>query len=111
MFETQQLRQNKALKLGFQILVICTGVIAVGATLYVPFHYAAVMPRAPQPETGRLFPIPAQYGGTIYVNRAELNCRNFVANYPMPIFGVIMVLYVSVGTRVGWWTIRPRRGS
>jgi hypothetical protein len=67
------------------------------------------MPRAPQPQTGRIYAIPAQYGGTIYVNRAELDRRNFVATYFFPAFGVVMVLYFSIGTSLGWWEIKSKR--
>jgi hypothetical protein len=105
---TQKLKQSKALKIGFKILAISTAFIALAANLYIPFHYAAVMPRSPQPQTGRIYAIPAQYGGTVYVNRVELDRRNFVATYFFPVFGVVMVLYFSVGTSIGWWEIRSK---
>ena len=109
MFDTQNLKRGKALKRGFAILAMSTGFIALAANLYIPFHYAAVMPRSPQPQTGRLYAIPAQYGGTVYVNRVELDRRNFVSTYFFPVFGVVMVLYFSVGTSLGWWWGSPRR--
>jgi hypothetical protein len=108
MLEIQNLKQSKALKRGFAILAISTGFIALAANLYIPFYYAAVMPRSPQPETGRIYAIPAQYGGAVYVNRVELDRRDFVSTYFFPVFGVVMVLYFSVGTRLGWWQLRSK---
>jgi hypothetical protein len=109
MLETQNLKQNKTLRRGFAILAISTGFIALGANLYIRFHYTAVMPRSPQPQTGRIYAIPAQYGGTVYVNRVELDRRNFVSTYFFPVFGVVMVLYFSVGTSLEWWEVRAKR--
>jgi hypothetical protein len=111
MVDVQRLRQSKALRRAFLILVVSTGFLAVSANLYIRFHYAAVMPRSPQSETGRIYAVPAQYGGTVYVSRAELDRRNFVEDDLIPIFGVVMVLYFCVGTGLGWWGARPKPGG
>jgi hypothetical protein len=108
-FDKQKTRQSKAFRIVLQILVITTAFLAVSANLYIRFHYAAVMPRSPQVETGRVYAIPAQYGGTVYVNRMELDRRNFVADKVLPIFGASMVLYFGIGTSLGWWEVRSKR--
>lgn len=109
MFDTQKLRQNEALRIAFQILVVSIGLLGLTANLYIRFHYAAVMPRSPQVEMGRIYAIPAQSGGIIYVNRAELDHRDFISNDLLVIFCVLMVLYFSVGTALGWWLPRHMR--
>jgi len=83
----------------FFIAVCSTG----SAELYIRFHYAAVMPRAPQPETGRIYPIPAQYGGIIYVNECDLKRRDFVDNTMGSATGVIVVLLIVAGISFGWF--------
>lgn len=46
--------------------------------------------------------------GTVYVNREERDRSDFVEYRLMPIFGVTMMLYFGIGTRLGWWTIAPK---
>jgi hypothetical protein len=109
MLDIDKLRKSKILRIGFQSLVLSTAFLTAATNLYIRFHYAAVMPRSPQPETGRIYAIPAQYGGTIYVNRAELDRRNLAADKLLPALGIVMVLYFSVGTSLGWWDFRSKR--
>jgi hypothetical protein len=102
-FEFGKLRSSKLLRT--LVLATCFGTvfIALFSELYVEFHYAAVMPRSPQPATGRVYAIPAQYGGTIYVNKIELDRRNFVRDDLAPISLIAVVLCFSVGAWLGWW--------
>jgi hypothetical protein len=82
--EIEKLRSSKALRTA--VLALCLATISFTglSALYIRFHYAEVMPRSPQPETGRIYPMPAQYGGTVYVSRAELDRSDFV-KYPRPL--------------------------
>jgi hypothetical protein len=66
------------------------------------------MPRSAQPETGRVFAVPAQYGGTVYVNKRELELRSFVQIDGTAIFGMAMLLYFALGTTLGWWVTAPK---
>jgi len=83
------------------------GFVTISANLYVRFHYAASMPRSPQPESGRVYPIPAQYGGTVYINKVELDRRSFVEDVLTSIFGISMALYFCMGMSIGWWKASP----
>ena len=47
--------RNKFTKIIFVSIVLGTVFFGLGANIYIPFHYAAVMPRSPQPETGRIY--------------------------------------------------------
>jgi hypothetical protein len=105
MVSSSNLRWLKSVLLG---LLVITGLLSIGADLYVRFHYAAAMPRTPQPETGRIYPVPAQYGGTVYVTQAELKRREFVRYDMTYIFGGTLVLYACVGSALGWWPVSLR---
>src|SRR5579862_739881 len=72
----------------------------LAASIYIPFHYAAVMPRSPQPETGRIYPIKAQYEVLVYVNQQELERRNFV-KYDLTSLTAISGLLLFWGGLVG----------
>jgi hypothetical protein len=92
-------------------LVLVTGLVSIGADIYVRFHYAEVMPRVPQPETGRVYPVPAQGGGTVYVTEGEFKRREFVRYKLTYIFGGVLFLYGCVGTVLGWWNVGLKRGG
>jgi hypothetical protein len=108
MLLTTDLRKNKALKVVLLSLVAVSGFLSICGDSYVRFHYAAVMPRVPQPETGRIYPVPAQYGGTIYLNQEELRLRDFVRYELTYIFVGSMILCFGIGTSLGWWSVVPR---
>lgn len=107
MLEIEKLRSSKALRTG--LLIFCLAIISLTgfSELYIRFHYAEVMPRSPQPETGRIYAMPAQYGGTIYVSKAELDRRDFVKYSLEPISGVVVLLCFAVAAWLGWWPNRP----
>ena len=77
--------------------------VTLGSNIYIRFHYAAVMPRSPQTENGRVYPIPAQYGGVVYVNKKELDLRDFVQRTLMSIYGVSMLFVFALGYRLRWF--------
>ncbi len=60
--------KTKVFKLVFMVFVFGIGFFTLGANIYIPFHYAAVMPRTPQPEAGRIYRMTAQYGTVVYVD-------------------------------------------
>ena len=101
--EFGKLRSSKSLRAAVTIVFMAAICISGFSELYIRFHYAAVMPRSPQPGIGRVYPMPAQYGGTIYVNKAELDRRDFVRYDLDPISMVIAILCFSVGAWLGWW--------
>jgi hypothetical protein len=87
------------------VATIC--VVTVAANVYLPLHYAAVMPRHPEPQTGRVYKIPARGGGEIFINAHERRLREFVDVDLMTLLGVTMVLNFGLGTWLGWWHLAP----
>ena len=70
--------KSRVVRLVFRTLVFGLGFITLATNLYVRFYYASAMPRSPQPETGRVYVIPALYGGSVYVTQKEYERRIFV---------------------------------
>ncbi len=103
MLGIEKLASNKTFR-ALVMIVFASSIFAPGfAELYVRFHYAEVMPRSAQPGTGRIYPLPAQYGGTIYVNKTELDRRDFLIHRLEPISAMIMMLCFGVAAWSGWW--------
>jgi len=50
----------------------------------------------------------AQYGGAIYVSRADLDLRDFVRYKLDPVSGVVTMLCIGVAAWSGWW-LNPRK--
>jgi hypothetical protein len=89
-------------------LVFGIVIFSLAANTYIPFRYAAVMPRSPQPETGRIYRIATQYGAVVYVSKQELNRFNFV-RYDLAILsGIGMLGLFLLGTRFGWFKTQAR---
>lgn len=103
MVKLEQLKSSKSLRSAVLFVAFAATCLSGSSELYIRFHYAAVMPRSPQPETGRVIPIPAQYRGTIYVTKAEFDRRDFVSYYIDPISFVLLILCFSAGAWLGWW--------
>jgi hypothetical protein len=80
----------------------------LAAIIYVRFHYAAVMPRSPEPETGRIFPVKAQFEVVVYVNERELQWRNFVER-PTPCLWRQRISRILVGKLSGM--VREENGD
>jgi hypothetical protein len=74
----------------------------VAAAIYIRFDYAAVMPRSPQPESGRVYPIKAQYGGVVYVNERELERYDFIKYDLMTVSAVSSLVVFGIGWSLGW---------
>ena len=97
------LSRNNFGKIALVSVVFGTVFFGLAANIYIPFHYAAVMPRSPQPETGRIYRVTAQYGAVVYVNKQELDRLDFVT-YDLTIAsGVGMIALFFVGMRLGWF--------
>ncbi len=107
----QFLSKTKVVKIILICFVGSMSVVTLFAMIHIPFHYAAVMPRSPQPETGRVYAIKAQYELIVYVNKKELDRRDFVEYKLMPITGVSAVLLFLLGTRCGWFRKNDRFGG
>lgn len=83
------------------VLILCF--FTFFSNLYIRFHYAASMPRSPEPESGRIYPVPAQYGGTVYVSYSEFKRREFVEDNLTWAAILSLTLYGGLGTSLGWW--------
>ena len=92
------------------VLGLVSGIILFDlvANTYIPFRYAAVMPRSPQPEAGRIYRVTAQYGAMVYVNKQELARYNFITKDLMILSAVCMFSAVLLGMRLGWFPKRTR---
>jgi hypothetical protein len=102
-------RWNMIAKKAFSGWVVMLGLLTLTSALYIEFHYSAVMPRTPQPETGRIYPKWFKSaGGCVYVNKAELDRSDFVEYRLFPLFGLSMLLGFGIGVRLGWWDIGPK---
>lgn len=105
------LRKSKFAKFVLIGLLGGTCLFTVAAIIYVRFHYAAVMPRSPQPETGRIYPVKAQFEAVVYVNKQELQWRDFVEDDLPPVCGVGGILMFLLGSYLGWFNKPPKSGS
>ena len=100
--------RGRIVKIVVMGLVCGTVLSSLVANTYIPFRYAAVMPRSPQSETGRIYPITAQYGAVVYINKQELDRFNFV-RYDLAILsGIGMLVLFLLGTHLGWFPRRTR---
>jgi hypothetical protein len=99
----QFLARSRIAKLVLMGVVGATCLFTITSNVYIRFHYAAVMPRSPQPENGRIYPLPAQYGGVVYVNKQELDRRNFVRNDLGSACALSGILLFFFGSRAGWF--------
>ena len=107
MLEIKKFIKSNKLKVVSSILILGLGFLTIFGNLYIRIYYAASMPRSPQPQAGRIFAIPALYGGTVYVNKRELDRRSFIENDLSPVYALTMILYVGMGMRMGWWRTPP----
>jgi hypothetical protein len=110
MFVIQFLARSRIAKVALIGVVGGVGLFTVAANVYIRFHYAAVMPRSPQRESGKIYALPAQYGGVVYVNQQELDRRDFVRNDLGSASAVGGILLFLLGTRAGWFE-RSKRHS
>jgi hypothetical protein len=74
------------LKRGIEILLITTIFACILGAGYVHTTYLTIMPRTPQPEAGRIYPVVVK-SVSVYVNRAELERANFALK-TVPIIGL-----------------------
>lgn len=99
----QFLRESRIVKIALVGFVGGMSLLTLTSMLYVSFHYAAVKPRSPQPDTGRIYPVRAQYEVVVYVNKRELRYRNFVKYDLTTMTAVSGLLFFFLGTRLGWF--------
>lgn len=101
-------KPNNLAKIVVVSLVFALGFITLASALYIEFHYSAVMPHHPQPETGRIYPKWFKSGGTVYLNRRELELSDFVQYRLFPACGIGALLCFGIGARLGWWNLSPK---
>jgi hypothetical protein len=78
------------------IVQLLVGVFSsVLAFAYIHMSYDASMPRTPQPENGRVYPLRVNHGTRVYVNQQELDRANFVF-HDVFILGVLSVLALAI---------------
>ena len=68
--------------------VFFTAVANIGTSVY----YLAVMPRLPQPPTGRIYRAGAAHNTAVYVNKSELTWLSFLHYDAMCVAGLSVVL-------------------
>ncbi|HXH51509.1 MAG TPA: hypothetical protein VNM47_19390 [Terriglobia bacterium] len=68
----------KAIKKTLAAALATTFMATIATCIYFDVHYAYTMPQAPQPQTGRIYPISVLHGSRVYVNKQELAHANFV---------------------------------
>jgi len=79
------------------VLAFCLSVVILN--LYTAVHYYSVMPRGPQPETGRVYPTMAAYGARVYVKEREHDWLDFL-HYDLTSAGAVsMLLLYALRTR------------
>jgi hypothetical protein len=76
------------------VLLVCGVFSSIGAVTYIHLSYGASMPRAPQPENGRIHRLSVNHGTLVYVNQHELDRANFVL-HDISIFGMCSVLALA----------------
>ncbi len=108
---TRFLAKSKVVKIVLVGFVGGMSLLTLTSMLYISFHYAAVMPRSPQRETGRIYPIKAQYEVVVYVNEQELRVRNFVKYDMTTVSAVSGLLLFFLGSRLGWFKRRTTSGG
>ena len=79
------------------LFAFCLSVVIL--IIYTPVHYYSVMPRIPQPQTGRLYPTMAAFGARVYVNQREHDWLDFLHYDLMSAFAVSMVLLYALKMR------------
>lgn len=105
------LAKSKVVKIALVGFVSGMSLFTLAAMIYIPFHYAAVMPRSPQPETGRIYPIKAQYEVVVYVNKQELDRRDFVKYDLTTVTAVSGLLLFFLGNRSRWFKRHTTSGA
>jgi cell division protein YceG involved in septum cleavage len=76
------------------VLLVVTVFASVLTCAYIHISYGSSMPRTPQPEVGRIYPLRVNHGTLVYVNRQELDRANFVF-HPVFLFGMCSVLALA----------------
>jgi len=96
-------KHSNLAKTALMTFVFALGFLTLISGLYIQFHYATVMPRQPQVETGRVYRLCFKESGCVYVNKTELDRSDFVKYRLMPLFGLSMLLGFGIGVRLRWW--------
>lgn len=99
---------RKTVRMTFTSLLLAAALFTGLSIFYVTFYYAAVMPRFPQPEKGRIHPIHPDKVTLVYVDDRELELRDLVLVRVLSAYGAAMLLYFGVGTSAGWWGTGPQ---
>jgi hypothetical protein len=79
-------------------IIIALLIIGVFASIlsfaYIHMSYGASMPRTPQIESGRVYPLTVNHGTRVYVTQQELERANFVF-HKVFLLGVCCVLALA----------------
>src|ERR1700733_13906081 len=84
-------------------LLVATVLFTVAAEIYIRVHYAAVMPRSPEPQTGRIYRTMAAFGTAVYVNKQEIDRVDFVNYDLMSVSAIFMLLLYYLKARLKWF--------
>jgi len=64
-------------------------ILAVGCVVVPRQYYTLHMPEAPQPEIGRIIPIDANYGKTVYLTSSEARHMNIAFTVALVSVGIV----------------------
>ena len=84
-------------------LLVGTVLFTVFAEIYIRVHYAAVMPRSPEPQTDRIYRTMAAFGTAVYVNKQEIDRVDFVNYDLVSVSGIFMLLLYYLKARLKWF--------
>ena len=84
-------------------LLVGTVVFTFAAEIYIRIRYAAVMPRSPEPQTGRVYRTMVAWGNVVYVNKQEIERVDFVNYDLMSVSGIFMLLLYYLKARLKWF--------
>jgi hypothetical protein len=94
---------QKIIKRAILCLLAGTVRFTVIAGIYMRIHYAAVMPRSPEPQTGRIYGTMAALEAKADVNKKEIH-RRYAIDYNLGAASVlIMFLVYYLRIRLKWF--------
>ncbi len=84
----RSLVNNKNVRTVVAAVLITPLLLTIVLGSYLEFHYDAVMPRSPQPQTTRVYRLMVKGGSVVYVNQREFDLLNFIRHYMLSVSGI-----------------------
>jgi hypothetical protein len=74
-------------------------ILIFAARFFVPLHYAGVMPRQPEPQSGRVYRVAVGSGIVVFLNKREINLMDLL-NYELsPVAVALLFVLVFLNLR------------